>query len=418
MKEFSQHNKKYEISHIILNDLVLSFNIDWRIKRTMNNQRWLSQNFFIFFFTWGVFLQYWSGWLTGAKGLSVHEVGFIMGFGLVARAVSTMFIFPNMSKYLSDKRLTKVLVISSLIVAILYIPFNSFEALFIITMLFCLFYPSLLAAIESSASTLVQQTHIHYGKSRSYGSISFVISVFILSIIIGYAGEKAILWCMIGYLTIMLILQLMPAPEVLSIRPTAEDRSQSFSMRSLWKIKGFSVVMVIVILLQGAHASYYNYSYIYLQQFLQVNTFYIGIILNVAVLFEILFFLKVDHLFSKWKTSTLLLVAAIGSTLRWILIFIFPNVWVFVLSQSLHALGFAMAHYAFVQYITHHLPKQQLSNAQGMYNALAMSLSAAVLTLFGGYLYDISPSLAFLGMIVFTIPAIIIIIFSKKMYQY
>lgn len=384
----------------------------------MNDQRWLSQNFFIFFFTWGVYLQYWSGWLSEGKGLSVSEVSLIMGFGLVARAISTMFVFPFASKYLSPKKLTRALVISALIAAILYTPFNNFIALFLITMLFSLFYPSLLPAIESSASTLVQQGKVHYGKSRSYGSISFVISVLILSIIVGYLGERAILWCMIGYLAIMFGLQAMPAPDVLNLKPTVEDRSQKFSMRSLWKIKGFPVVMVLAILLQGSLASYYNYSYIYLQQYLEVNPFYIGIILNVAVIFEILFFLKVDHLFSRWKTSSLFLLAAAGSTLRWVMIFAFPNVWMFILSQTLHALAFAMAHYAFVQYITRNLPKQQLSNAQGLYSALAMSLSAAVLTLFGGYLYEITPGFAFLGMIVFTVPAMILILLTRKVYQY
>ena len=384
----------------------------------MNNQRWLSQNFFIFFFTWGVYLQYWSGWLSEAKGLSVQQVSFIMGFGLVARAISTMFVFPYAAKYLSDKKLTQFLVISALIAVLLYLPFDSFTALFIVTMLFSLFYPSLLPAIESNASTLVQQGKVQYGKSRSYGSISFVISVLILSVVIGYFGEDAILYCMITYLVIMLGLQALPAPEVLNVKPTTEDRSRKFSMRTLWTIKGFPVVMVIIILLQGSLASYYNYSYIYLQKYLEVNTFYIGIILNVAVLFEILFFLKVDHLFARWKTSSLFLLAATGSTLRWVLIFAFPNVWVFILSQTLHALAFAMSHYAFVQYITNNLPKQQLSNAQGLYSALATSLSAAVLTLFGGFLYNISPGLAFLGMTVFTVPAIIIILISKKVYQY
>jgi len=384
----------------------------------MNNQRWLSQNFFIFFFTWGVYLQYWSGWLSEAKGLSVQQVSFIMGFGLVARAISTMFVFPYAAKYLSDKKLTQFLVISALIAVLLYLPFDSFTALFIVTMLFSLFYPSLLPAIESNASTLVQQGKVQYGKSRSYGSISFVISVLILSVVIGYFGEDAILYCMITYLVIMLGLQALPAPKVLNVKPTTEDRSRKFSMRTLWTIKGFPVVMVIIILLQGSLASYYNYSYIYLQKYLEVNTFYIGIILNVAVLFEILFFLKVDHLFARWKTSSLFLLAATGSTLRWVLIFAFPNVWVFILSQTLHALAFAMSHYAFVQYITNNLPKQQLSNAQGLYSALATSLSAAVLTLFGGFLYNISPGLAFLGMTVFTVPAIIIILISKKVYQY
>ena len=384
----------------------------------MNEQRWLSQNFFIFFFTWGVFLQYWSGWLSGAKGLTVEEVSYIMGFGLVARAFSTMFIYPFLAKYLSAKRLTQFLVLCALISTVLYLPMNSFTSLFIVTMVFSLFYPSLLPAIESSASTLTQQGSVHYGKSRSYGSISFVVSVLILSIIIGYVGERAILWCMIGYLTIMLILQAMPAPKVLLLKPTIADRNSNFSMGKLWKIKGFPVVMIIVILLQGSLASYYNYGYIYLEDFLKVNPFYIGIILNVAVLFEIFFFLWADRLFRSWKISSLLLLAGSGSTLRWLMIFLFPNVWMFVLSQTLHALAFAMAHYAFIQYITRHLPKQQISNAQGLYSALGMSLSAAVLTLVGGYLYDITPGLAFLGMVIFTIPAMVLIIISKKVYQY
>jgi len=140
-------------------------------------------------------------------------------------------------------------------------------------------------------------------------------------------------------------------------------------------------------------------------------------ILNVAVLFEILFFLIADRLFANKKISTLFFIAAIGSTLRWIIIFVFPNVGAFIFSQTLHSVSFAMAHYAFIQYITKSLPKQQIANAQGLYSALATSLSAAVLTLFGGYLYDITPGLAFLGMTIFTIPAIIIILLSKKAYQ-
>ena len=51
----------------------------------MNNQRWLSMSFLAFFFTWGVFLPYWTGWLTIEKGLSVTTASFIMGLGMVAR---------------------------------------------------------------------------------------------------------------------------------------------------------------------------------------------------------------------------------------------------------------------------------------------------------------------------------------------
>lgn len=383
----------------------------------MNNQRWLSQNFFIFFFTWGVYLQYWPGWLAEAKGLSVTDVSVIMGAGLIARAISTMFLFPLASKFLSNRKLINVLVILSVMTVLLYIPINSFSMLFIITFLFCAIYPSLLPAVESSATTVMQYEKLYYGKSRSFGSIGFVISVLLISMVIGAFGEEVILYCMLIFLVIMFLMQMRKAPEVLNIKPIRTEDKQSFSMKALWKIKGFPIIMMIVILLQGALASYYNYSYLYLQ-YLEVNAYYIGMILNVAVVFEILFLLKADNFFAKWNTSSLFLVAAVGSTVRWIIIFLFPNVWAFILSQTLHSLSFAMAHYAFIQYITRILPPQQIANAQGMYSALAMSLSTAVLTLFGGYLYEMSPGLAFLGMIVFTVPAIILILVTRKNYQY
>lgn len=382
----------------------------------MNNQRWLSQNFFIFFFTWGVFLQYWSGWLAEGKGLNVTEVGFIMGMGLIARAIATLFAFPLASKFLSNKKLIVLLVIGSLLITLTYIPANSFTSLFIITFVFSLFYPSLLPAIESGATVLVQEGNVKYGKSRSYGSIGFVVAVFIISGIISVFNENAILWCMIVSLLILLLIQAMPTPASLKVQPTVEDRKGSYSMRGLFKIKGFPLILFIVILLQGALASYYNYSYLYLQ-FLGVNPIYIGIVLNVAVIFEVIYLSKAE-VFSNYRTSTLLLIAAIASTVRWIIIWLFPNVWAFIFSQTLHSLSFAMAHFAFIQYITRTLPKQQFSNAQGIYSALAMSLSAALLTLWGGYLYKIQPGLAFLGMIVFTIPAILLILGTRNKYRY
>ena len=382
----------------------------------MNNQRWLAKNFFMFFVTWGIFIAYWTGWLINEKALTVSEASIIMGFGLVARAISTMFIFPYVSKILSNKRVLIFFTAASLIVALLYIPIESFSGLFIMTMLFSAFYPALLPAVESSASTLMQHGKLHYGKARSLGSLGYVVSVLILSMLTGFYGEQMILWMMILGLAALLMIQFMPAPQVLTLPPRKEE-IKSLSLKELIKYKSFIVVLLVVILLQGAHASYYNYGYIYLQD-LNVNPFYIGMILNVAVLFEILYFLKADSFLTKWKPSSLLLLAAIGSTLRWVLVYLVPNIAVFIVSQALHALSFAMAHYAFVQFITKTLPKEQIPNAQGMYSALAMSLSAALLTLLGGALYEIEPGLAFLGMIIFTVPAIFLIVFTKKRFDY
>ncbi|WP_223554197.1 MULTISPECIES: MFS transporter [Lysinibacillus] len=383
----------------------------------MNNQRWLSQNFFAFFITWGIFLPYWTGWLVDVKHLTVSQASVVMGCGLLARAISNLFFFPTLAKYVHNKRLSSILAIGALITTLLYIPSTNFISLLIVTLLFNIFYPALLPAVESSAATLIQHGHVHYGKSRSYGSIGFVIAVLIISMLTGVFGQNVIYWSLVISLIGMLFMQQLATPKELLVVPTKEQRAKSLSMKSLWSIKGFPIVLVIVILLQGAHASYYSYGYIYLGD-LHVDPFYMGMIINIAVICEILYFLKADTLFKKWRSSSLLLLAACGSSLRWLLIYLFPNVWVFIASQTLHALSFALAHFAFIGYLTKTLPKEQIPNAQGLYSALAMGLSTAILTFLGGYLYEISPGLSFGAMLICTIPAIVILLTTRNKYQY
>ncbi len=209
----------------------------------------------------------------------------------------------------------------------------------------------------------------------------------------------------------------MPTPPVLLVTPSPQDRKGKLSMKELWKVKTFPIVLVVVFLLQGAHAAYYNYGYIYLQG-LNVNPFYIGMIINIAVIFEVLYFMKADTFLSKWRPSSLLLLAGIGSTIRWGMIYLFPSVGMFIISQALHALSFGMAHIAFIRYLNLSLPKQQIANAQGIYSGLALSLSTAILTFVGGYLYEIEPGLSFLGMILCTIPAMIIILVTRRRFSY
>ena len=70
----------------------------------MNSQKWMSQNFFIFFITWGIFLPYWTGWLVLAKGLSVAVASLIMGLATIIRGLSSMFAYPILSKFLSQEK--------------------------------------------------------------------------------------------------------------------------------------------------------------------------------------------------------------------------------------------------------------------------------------------------------------------------
>ena len=380
----------------------------------MNTQRWMAQHFFIFFMTWGVFLPYWTGWMIDEKGISVSEASFIMSAGLVARGLATLFIFPYLLRIWSSKRLINVISITTFVAMLLYIPSQSFSSLLIVTLIVHIFYPTLMPALDSAAGVLLQHRQLqHYGKSRSWGSIGFVFMGMVITVFTGAFGDAVILWIMLLGLFIFMLLGLKQTPEVLSLKPEV-SKDGSFKMRDLFKAKHFSLVLVIVILLQAAHASYYNYGYIYLQD-INAPKYLIGVILNVAVISEIIFFAKADTVFHKFSVGSLLALAALGSTIRWILVFAFPSVFVFTIAQTLHAASFAMGHYAFMKYLTENISPLQIPNAQGIYSALALSWSTAVFTVLGGFLYEIEPRYAFIGMIICTIPSMLLALKYRKL---
>lgn len=380
----------------------------------MNAHRWMSTQFFSFYVTWGIFLPYWTGWMVDTKGVTVSEASLIMSLGLVARGLSTLSIYPYLSNKFSSKALLNGAAIASVLAILCYIPANSFTSLLIVTLALNFFYPTLMPALDSAASVLAQHKQLtNYGKSRQWGSIGFVIAGMILTVFTGTFGDEVILWALLLGTVMLAGFGFMQAPAVLSNKPEA-SQSQKKGMLSLFRIKHFSLVLIIVILLQAAHATYYNYGYLYLQE-IEAPKYLIGLIINIAVLAEIAFFAVADRRFNRFSVGSLLALASLGSTIRWVLVFAFPSVLVFSIAQILHACSFAMAHYAFIKYLIKNIPASQVPAAQGMYSALALSWSTAVFTVFGGYLYEIEPRYAFLGMIVCTVPSMLLALYYRKL---
>ncbi|WP_186578676.1 MFS transporter [Aquibacillus kalidii] len=380
----------------------------------MNVQRWMSRQYFSFFLTWGIFLPYWTGWMINTKGITISEVGLIMSIGLIARGFSTLFFFPLSSSRYSSKTVINGAAVGTLITLLLCILANSFTSLLVLTLLLHIFYPILMPALDSAAGILARNKQLRdYGKSRLWGSIAFVVAGLILTVFTESFGDEMILLSMLVGIIAFIVIGFMRTPKLLLEKPKPERGKQN-SMLGLFRIKHFGLVLIIVILLQAAHASYYNYGYIYLQE-IAVPGYLIGVIINIAVVAEIIFFAIADKKFNKFSVGSLLMLAGMGSTLRWILVFSFPSIIIFSISQVLHACSFAMAHYAFMKFLIKNVPNSLVPKAQGIYSALALSWSTAVFTTLGGYLYEMEPRYAFIGMVISTIPALILAIFYRNL---
>ncbi|STS84402.1 3-phenylpropionic acid transporter [Klebsiella pneumoniae] len=57
----------------------------------LHSTRWLALSYFTYFFSYGIFLPFWSVWLAG-NGLTPETIGILLGAGLVARFLGSLLI--------------------------------------------------------------------------------------------------------------------------------------------------------------------------------------------------------------------------------------------------------------------------------------------------------------------------------------
>ncbi|MEM1502914.1 MFS transporter [Domibacillus sp. 8LH] len=373
------------------------------------SQFWLSLMFFAFYFSWGIFMPYWNAWLVSEKQLPVETASTLIAIGLFIRAASTFFLYPALSAKFPAGTLLKWFSILAALLSLLFIPASSYMMLLIVMIVFSLIYPIIMPMADSAGALLMKTEHIHYGKSRSWGSIGYTISVFLIGIATAMFTNTAILYMLIGSLVFTAAVASFRTPSVLQ----QSGDLRHVPLRQLFRSRRFVTALIICVLIQGAHAAYYNYGVLYLE-YLGVNNIWTGVILNIAVAAEILFFMVADRFLGRVSVRSMFMWAALAAVLRWAFMFIFPSVPVYIFAQVFHAFTFGLAHYAFIRLLNEEFDSSEIPAAQGVYSSLGMGLSTAVLTFGAGFLYDIEPRLAFLSMAVVALPAVFISFLMRK----
>ncbi|KUP04394.1 3-phenylpropionic acid transporter [Bacillus coahuilensis m2-6] len=366
----------------------------------MNTQTWLSFRFFAIFFTWGIFVPFWTSWLVTNKGLSVTTVSTIMAVGMMARALSSFLVFPKLSQKWTLSSILNGVTLSSVLALLLFIPFQNVGLLILFMVLLNLIYPLLLPLVESMGAMMAKDEGISYGASRAWGSLGYTAALLVVGWVISLWNEDAIFYLILVGLVGILFMGIQKSPA--SIK--APRKQERLSFRELLQSKRFIYGLLAVVIIQGSHAAYYNYGVLYLKD-LNVSSGSIGLFLNVAVIAEIIFFRYADKIVGNVSSSWTIGAAGLLAMVRWGLLFLFPSTAIFLGSQFLHAGSFALAHFGFMRLMYSELKSDLVPSAQGVYTSL-IGLLTAVCTFAGGLLYDIAPTFAFLGMVLFVIPSL------------
>ena len=363
----------------------------------MSSKNWLSTNYFLQFAVNGVFLPFWILYLTGVKNLTVLEASSIFSMLYLARFLGGIFLNPYLLKRYNISLSLKISVIAGILLALSYGITNNKIILTLITFMFGLVYYTVAPFIESLASLFLKEEGIDYGKARTWGSVSFTLVGIAAGGIIGYVGSVALYYILIILLVLYVVFMFLPQPKL--VRTLTVNKSDNNNAGKLysWVLKDKNAILLILVifLYQLSHTAYNNYNALYLES-MNINAKWLsGLILNISVIAEILFFIFSKKIIGKIKPTQLLVFCGIGAIIRWLMLAIFHNIYVFVVMQTFHAITFAVGHIAFILILNNRFNTEKIIDMQILYTAICYQLSMTIGLYIMGAIWDINSSLVF-----------------------
>ena len=364
----------------------------------MTSKTWLSTNYFLQFLVTGTFLPFWMVYLTSVKNLSVLEASSIFSMLYIARVISGIFLSPYLIKKYNIDITLKLSVGIGLILAISYGFTNEKIVLGLITFLFGMIYFMVSPLVEGLASLFLREENIDYGKARTYGSLGFTVIGIIIGGILGYVGNGALYYILIFLVALYLVFMFLPQPKLVK-NLSFEEPNTKKEKESLysWVLKDRNAILLIitVFLYQLSHTAYNNYNALYLESMNISAKWLSGVILNVSVIAEIIFFIFSKRLVKRIKPKNLMVFAGICAIIRWGALAMFHNIYVFTIMQTFHAITFAVAHIAFILILNKDYNNKEIIDMQNLYTAICFQLSMAIGLYIMGALWDISTSYVF-----------------------
>lgn len=140
----------------------------------LHSTRWLALSYFTYFFSYGIFLPFWSVWLSGL-GLTPETIGMLLGAGLVSRFLGSLLIAPRVSDPSRLISSLRILALLTLLFALAFWVGHHVAWLMVIIVGFNLFFSPLVPLTDALANTWQKQITMDYGRVRLWGSIAFVI---------------------------------------------------------------------------------------------------------------------------------------------------------------------------------------------------------------------------------------------------
>ncbi len=355
----------------------------------------LSANYTSVYIYLGIMTPFWAIWLK-YKGLSPSEIGIIIAIPYLIKLIVAPAISQASDKREEYRRPLIFCVVSSAISASFYFVANGFWQLMVVTIFVNLTLPAVMPLMETITVAQTTKHNLQYGRIRSFGSISFILSAVILGWAIKDTGQSIILPFAFLSLTIVL-LTVISLPSGNKKYISGGGASSGSPIKLLLQNNDFVWFLVIVGLIQASHGVFYSMGSIYWQEH-GFEEHVIGLLWAVGVVAEILFFIYCGNIIRKFPVLMIFSLIGFFGAIRWFLFSITLSLPIIIFGQMIHGLTFGASHLVAIHYLSNTIHKEHAGTAQSLYSSIPLGIVMGISTYVGGILYEYISGRAYIAM--------------------
>lgn len=323
--------------------------------------------YFFYYSIVGTFMPYWNLYLQD-QGFNYQEIGVLSSIAIVTR-----FFAPLVWGWVADKSGKRMLLVrlatwmeSCIWLAIFIVP-NTFQSIALLMLIFSFFQNAILAQFEGvTLFWLGDQKAKLYGKIRKWGSVGFIVGVFVIGALLEIVpiSMLPILLLIIASLAFIWSFTIREPDGA----PTSQKKLEP--LLPVLKRPTVAAFFTIEFILLFSHAPFYSFYSNFLKS-LNFSTTEIGFLWAMGVFAEIFMFSIASKIFQRFSWRSLVVVCLLVTSIRWMLVALFSHYFVGQLfAQCLHAFSFGLFHLIAMRVIFQNFSAGQQGRGQALYSTM------------------------------------------------
>ena len=343
----------------------------------------------------GIFVPFFPVWLL-AKGLDAGQISLVLAGQMAVRIGSGPF-FTFLADRTGDRRLMLCCLSAAAFVSmVLLAAVSGFAAILCLAIAMSVVWTPIIPLIESLAVLESENGGADYGRTRLWGSLTFILGSTGGGYALTWFEPGSIIWVLVGaYLLMLAAAILLPAAS--AAQAAHSDRLRFAGVLPVLRHPVFLAFLGSASLIQASHALYYGFGTIHWQS-VGIGDGVIGGLWAIGVIAEVVLFTFARRSVSLVGPLGLVAVGGVSAALRWPLTALDPGVAWLVLIQIGHGLTFGATHLGAMHFIVRAAPARYHATVQGVHAAFAGGIIMAAVMSVSGTLYAACGAMGYLAM--------------------